>query len=87
MDDEATNELKRNIEAYEAIRKELEQTHRGRFALLHDGRLVNVLNDRWDAYVVGRERFGEGSFSITKIGEQPASLGAATLYTEPALIE
>ena len=82
---EATEELKRNIAAYEALREDLERTRHGRFALLHDGNLVNVLNDRWDAYLVGRERFGEGRFSITKIGEPPATLGAATLYTEPVL--
>lgn len=84
---EAMNELKRNIEAYQAIQKELERTNSGGFALLHEGNLVNVFNDRWDAHLVGHERFGEGRFSIKKIGEPPASLGAATLYTEPVLIE
>ena len=84
---EATIELKKNIKAYEALRQGLERTHSGRFALLHDGSLMNVFNDRWDAYLIGRERFGEGHFSIKKIGERPASLGAATLYTEPVVIE
>ena len=86
-DSEAMHELKRNIEAYQAIQKELERTSDGRFALLHEGILVNVFNDRWDAYLVGQERFGEGRFSIKKIGEPPATLGAATLYTEPVSIE
>ena len=64
---EATIELKKNIKAYEALRQDLERTHSGRFALLHDGGLVIVLNDRWDAHLIGRERFGEGHFSIKSI--------------------
>lgn len=80
------DELRKNIAAYEAMQDRLEREHRGRVALLHDGALVHVLNDRWDAYLIGMERFGEGMFSIKKIGERPASLGAAAGYTEPVPI-
>lgn len=80
-------ELKKNRDTYNAMRDKLEREHRGRVALLHDGELVFVYNDRWDAYVIGTERFGEGNFSIKKIGAPPASLGAATWYTEPVPIE
>ena len=84
---EAMNELKRNVEAYQAIQEELERTNSGRFSSLHAGSLVKVFNDRWDAHLVGHERFGEGRFSIKKIGEPPATLGAATMYTLPVSIE
>ena len=80
-------ELMKNREAYNAMRDELEREHYGRIALLHGGELVSIYNVRWDAYVIGSEHFGEGRFSIKKIGEPLASLGAATLYTEPAPIE
>lgn len=81
------SELRKNIDAYEAMKGELEREHRGKVALLHDGTLVHVLNDRWDAYVVGMKQFGEGHFSIKTIGERPASLGAAATYVEPVPVE
>ena len=41
-----------------------------------------LYNDMLDAYLVDVEKFGEGNFSIKQIGREPASLGAATLFTE-----
>ena len=86
-EDPAVHELKKNIKAYNAIWKELEHDHHGRTALLHDGRLVSIYNDRWDARAIGCERFGEGRFSLERIGTPPASLGAATEYAIPVPIE
>ena len=78
----AMNELRKNRNAFNGMRRELEREHSGRIALLHDGELVSIFNDRGDAYVIGCERFGEGHFSIKKIGTSPASFGAAGSYTE-----
>ncbi len=86
-EDAAMRELVKNRKTYNAMRAELEREHYGRIALLHDGELVSIYNDWWDAYVIGHERFGEGCFSTKAIGAPPASLGAATLYTEPVPIE
>lgn len=83
----AMRELRKNIAAYRAMQDRLEREHRGRVALLHDGTLVRVLDDRWDAYLIGMERFGEGRFSIKTIGGRAASLGAAAVYAEPVPIE
>lgn len=85
--DAAMKQLRRNRKAYDEMRDALEREHPGRVALLRDGELVHVLNDRWDAYVVGMERFGEGCFSIKKIGERAASLGAAAACASPVLID
>ena len=78
----AMAELRKNRRAFNGMRHELERDHSGRIALLHDGKLVSIFNDRGDAYVIGCERFGEGHFSIKQIGTLPASLGAAASYTE-----
>ena len=86
-EDASSRELRTNRNAYQAMQDELEREHRGRFALLHGGELIHLFNDRWDAYTIGTERFGEGCFSIKKIGEPPASLGAATQYTKVIPIE
>lgn len=76
--DHPMRELRKNMAAYETMRERLEREHQRKTVLLHDGKLIHILNDRWDAYVVGMERFGAGCFSIKTIGQPPASLGAAT---------
>ena len=83
----AMGELRKNRQAFNGIRRELERDHSGRIALLHDGALVSIFNDRGDAYMIGCERFGEGRFSIKKIGVLPASFGAAASYTEFAPLD
>ena len=83
----AMGELRKNREAFNGMRRELEREHSGRIALLHDGELVSIFNDRGDAYVIGCERFGEGHFSIKMIGALPASFGAAASYTEFAALD
>lgn len=79
-------ELRQNIEAYQLMKEDLVREHLGRIALFHDGHLIAIYNDHGDAYDIGCEKFGLGNFSLKRIGEQPASLGAATLYLEPVSI-
>ena len=79
-------ELSRNKAAYDAMRVALEREHRGKVALLHDGSLVRAFDNRRDAWAAGMERFGEGGFSVKIIGDRPASLGVAAVYTDPVPI-
>ena len=58
-----------------------------RIALFSDGKLCDIFNDFGDGYMVGMERFGEGRFSVKRIGEPAVQLGAATLYAEPVQID
>lgn len=83
----ALAEIRKNIEAYESVREKLLREHLGRTALFHDGDLVATYNDHGDAYDIGCEKFGLGNFSLKRIGEQPGSLGAATLYVEPVAVD
>ena len=80
-------EIRKNIKAYQSLKKQLERVHFGRIAVFHDGKLVSTYNDRGDAYDIGCEKFGLGHFSLKQIGEKPASLGAATQYVEPMTID
>lgn len=59
-------------------RDELEKEHWGRIVLMHDGEVVEIYNDRGDAYSIGCEKYGLGHFSLQEIGEQPAQLGIIT---------
>ena len=56
-----TSELKKNLAAYESMKSTLESKERGRIALFSDGKLCDIFNDFGDGYMVGMERFGEGS--------------------------
>ena len=73
-----TTEMEKNWKAFNEMKAELEAEHLGRIALFHDGKLVAIYNDSGDAYDIGREKFGLGSFSIETIGEAPKSLGFFT---------
>ena len=87
LHEQAMSELRKNRGAFNGIRHDLERGHSGRIALLHGGELVSIFNDRGDAYMTGCERFGEGRFSIKKIGVPPASFGGAASYIEFAPLD
>lgn len=73
------SQARSNHEAYKTLyQKELERTHRGRVALLHDKQLVSIWNDMGDAYQVGCEKYGLGNFSLQKIGARSVDLGILT---------
>ncbi len=72
--------LRKNLAAYETVRKQLEAKHLGRTALLHQGEVVDIYNDSGDAYKVGCDNYGLGNFAIQVIGQAPISLGFQTLF-------
>jgi len=41
--------------------------------------LVAVYNDSGDAYAIGCEKFGLGSFFTKKIGQKPVRIGGSSL--------
>lgn len=73
------DQVKKNREAYNKVRDQMESEHLGRFALMHDGEIVAIYNDSGDAYSIGCDRYGLGNFSIEKIGEAPISLGILSM--------
>ena len=81
------SELLKNRDAYNEMREELEANHLGRVALFHNGEFIRAYNDRDDAYDIGVETYGMGNFSIKRIGSQPTSLGAASMYLKPIPLE
>ena len=72
----AAEQLQANEAAYEKdYRERLERDHRGKTALMHDGKVVDVYDDPNDAYLTGYERCGLGGFSMKEIGQRPLELG------------
>lgn len=74
----STSELQKNLDVFNKIKDKLEDENIGRTALLHDGKLISIYNDKFDAYTTGCDRFGIGKFSIKTFGEAPISLGIFT---------
>ena len=81
---EVIAELKKNQAAFNKIKEEMEANYLGRTVLLHNGEVIDVYNDKDDAYDIACEKFGLGHFSLHEVGERPIDLGihAAPLYKE-----
>ena len=80
MQDEL-DQVKMNRAAFESShRKRLERNDRGRIALMHDGELSGVFDDLETADIAGYEQFGDGKFSLIRIGRDFADFGAMNRY-------
>ena len=77
------DQLNKNQAAYEAMQTEMERKHMGRILLMHDGEMVEVYNNRSDAYKIGCEKFGMGKFSLVTVGERPIELGFFGMFISP----
>ena len=79
-----TDQLKRNLKTFRELPPEVKSENAGRVALLHDGKLVDIYNDRGDAYSIGCTKYGLGNFSTEIFGEGPKSLGYFTRFVLPS---
>ena len=74
------SELKREIGAYEKMRPDLEAEHLGKWAVVHDEKLVNVYDSFEAAAEDAVRQFGRGPYLIRQIGAPPVTLPASVLY-------
>ena len=65
----------KNYAAFEAMRAELESSHFGKFAVLHDGQLVGIYASIREARAAGNTHCGVGSFTTQEIRSEPIELG------------
>ena len=65
----------RNYAAFEAMRAELEASHLGQFAVLHDSQLVGTYASVREARTAGTAHCGIGNFSTQEIRSEPLELG------------
>ena len=68
------------IQAYEAMSRELEQKHMGKWVLVHDGKLVAVFDSFELAAEDAVQRFGRGPYLIRQVGAPPITLPASVMY-------
>jgi len=65
----------KNYAAFEAMRAELEASHLGKFAVLHDGQLVGPYVSVREARTAGDAHCGVGNFTTQEIRAEPIELG------------
>lgn len=66
---------------YEAFQKELPRLlheHRGKFALLKDGRIINFFSSAEDARNAAASFIPDGLYSIQQVTDMPVNLGFYT---------
>lgn len=73
-EDKLQLEIDQNFEAFETLLPTIIDTHRGKFALMHDREIVSYYSTWEDARTTG-EKFYNGIYSIQEVTDQPEDLG------------
>ena len=72
--------LDRQIDAYKAMRDELERDHLYEWVVFHDEKLIGAYEDFQDAAAEAVRRFGRGPYLIRQVGAPPKTLPASLMY-------
>jgi len=76
MSNQESNQIDINYAAFEKKLPGLLPVHRGKFALMRDGEIVEFFDTVRDAYIAGQKIFEKDKiFSIQEVVEIPVNLG------------
>jgi hypothetical protein len=67
--------IEQNYAAFQAQLPQLVIRHRGKFALMRNGEIVEFFDTARDAYVAGQKLFPQMPFSVQEVIETPVDLG------------
>jgi hypothetical protein len=73
-------ELAIEIAAYDRMRSDLETRSLGKWALVHDQKLIDTFDTFEAAAASAVHKFGRGPYLIRQIGAPPVTLPASVLY-------
>ncbi len=76
-------QVDRNFEAFQKALPELILTHAGKFAVLHDGKVVEFFDSLGDAVRYGHAKFSDLNFSVQQVRSQNVNLGFHTYALHP----
>ncbi len=68
-------QVESNYRAFVKMLPTLLEPHAGKFALMHDGEIVEFFDTARDAYVTGQRLYPGASFSVQEVIDRPADLG------------
>lgn len=72
---ERQREVEQNFLAFQGVVGSLLPEHEGEYALMRDGKVVEVFGELVDAVVAGHSRFPDGMYSIQEVTTKPLDLG------------
>jgi hypothetical protein len=76
MPESIQQQVERNFKAFQEILPAIAELHRGKFALMRDGEIIEYFDTARDAYVAGQKIFKEDLiFSIQEVVDTPIDLG------------
>jgi hypothetical protein len=78
--EEVRTEVQRNYEAFTKELPTLLTTHRGKFALMHDGAIIDFFDTARDAYVAGQRLYSNRLFSVQEVKAGAVDLGHYSVY-------
>lgn len=70
-----THEIEQNFLAFQGVVGTLVEEHKGEFALMRSGKVVEVYDDLVNAVVAGHSGYSDGIFSIQEVAIEPLDLG------------
>lgn len=73
-------EIDAEIEAYDAMREQLEAKYTGKWILVHDRQQIGLYDTFEAAAEDATKRFGSGPYLIRQIGAPPVTLPASVMY-------
>ena len=74
------SDLDKDIQAFEAMKTDLEEHHMSKWVVIHAGELVGTFDTLDAAATEAVRRFGRGPYLIRQVGIPPVSLPASVLY-------
>ncbi len=74
------SDLDKDIQAFEAMRADLEKHHMGKWVVVHDGEMVDTFDTLDAAATMAVGRFGRGPYLIRQVGARPVSLPVSVLH-------
>ncbi|MGI8739489.1 MAG: hypothetical protein ACR2KU_07560 [Gammaproteobacteria bacterium] len=75
MSSDREEEIDRNYQAFTERLPSLLTTHRGKFALMRKGDVIEFFDTARDAYVTGQKLYDDGVFSVQEVINTPVDLG------------
>lgn len=68
-------QIDKNYKAFQEKLPSFQADHKGQFALMRDGEVVEFFDTAVDAYKAGKKLYTDDLFSIQEVIEQPVDLG------------
>jgi hypothetical protein len=77
-------DIQTDINAYEAMRSELEARHTGKWVVFYNRELIGVFESFEEAAKEAVRKFKRGPYLIRQVGAPPVTLPASVMYSRYA---